>query len=152
MWVQLQAPDKRGWQPHAGMIMVQEWQGQWFVPPSPASGEEEEAVDMLDPSSQAAQDKAMEDGSEEGKAKSLLEVLRMQEEAEEEERAAKRQKSTEKSTGSNPQKPNANQIYSQDVFAPHVRISETATHVFCQTSSAFVLQASGYFTQPRAIH
>ena len=76
MWVQLQAPDKRGWQPHTGMIMVQEWQGQWFVPPSPASGEEEEAVDMLGPSSQAVQDEVMEDyGSEEGKAKSLLEVL-----------------------------------------------------------------------------
>ncbi|CAJ1388903.1 unnamed protein product [Effrenium voratum] len=115
MWVQLQAPEdkpyptERGWQPHAGMIMPQEWQGQWFVPPSPASGEEE------DPSSQAVQDEVMEDyGSEEGKAKSFLEVLRMQEEAEEEERAAKRQKFTEKSTGSNPQKPNANQIYPQD--------------------------------------
>lgn len=133
MWVQLQAPEdkpyptERGWQPHAGMIMPQEWQGQWFVPPSPASGEEE------DPSSQAVQDEVMEDyGSEEGKAKSFLEVLRMQEEAEEEERAAKRQKFTEKSTGSNPQKPNANQIYPQDLFAPHVRISETAMHVFAR--------------------
>ncbi|CAJ1346855.1 unnamed protein product, partial [Effrenium voratum] len=73
MWVQLQAPEdkpyptERGWQPHAGMIMPQEWQGQWFVPPSPASGEEE------DPS-QAVQDEVMEDyGSEEGKAKSFLE-------------------------------------------------------------------------------
>ena len=133
MWVQLQAPEdkpyptERGWQPHAGMIMPQEWQGQWFVPPSPASGEEE------DPSSQAVQDEVMEDyGSEEGKAKSFLEVLRMQEEAEEEERAAKRQKFTEKPTGSNPQKPNANQIYPQDLFAPHVRISETAMHVFAR--------------------